>query len=439
MSASGSLIGTEAGAAGSKPRLPLHGTSPSLAALPTERLRLKLLWLMMIGGAFVFAEPSPYEIGALITIGAFAATGAIVLQAALLPLIFVLLVYCLGLTVCAVQVLSEAKIVPWVAVSWYLAVTTIFFAAILAERTEARLDALLRGWTVAALIAAAAGIAGYFRLFPSAFDLFTLYGRAKGTFNDPNVFGPFLIVPMLLAIQAFFHRPPKAMLRAGAILGVLMIALLLSFSRGAWIHFGLSAAVMIGLMFVTARSAAERRRMVLIVAVGVVLLLALVAVLLSIDKVADLMRERANFNQSYDNGPMGRFGRHVYGWQLALDRPFGLGPLQFAKYFTEDVHNVYLNAFIAGGWISGIAYHVLVGLTLFAGLFACLKRAPWQPAAIAIFATYCGLAFEGKIIDTDHWRHFWVLSGLIWGIALANRHSPLDIRFGPLAARRESA
>ncbi|MBC8924502.1 O-antigen ligase domain-containing protein, partial [Escherichia coli] len=71
------------------------------------------------------------------------------------------------------------------------------------------------------------------------------------------------------------------------------------------------------------------------------------------------------------------FGRHVYGWQLALDKPFGLGPLQFAKYFTEDVHNVYLNAFIAGGWISGIAYHVLVGLTLFTGLFACLKRAPW--------------------------------------------------------------
>ncbi|QCI68880.1 O-antigen ligase family protein [Phreatobacter stygius] len=415
------------------------GRGRTTPAGPTERLRLQLLWLMMIGGAFVFAEPSPYEIGALITIGAFVATGAITLQSGLLPLVFVLLFYCFGLTVSAIQVLSEPKVVPWVAVSWYLAVTMVFFAAILTERTQARLDALARGWTVAALIAALAGISGYFRLFPGAFDLFTLYGRAKGTFNDPNVFGPFLIFPMLLAIQVFFRGTPVAMLRAGALLGVLMVALLLSFSRGAWVHFGLSAAVMLALMFVTAESKAARQRMVLIVAIGLVLLLAFVTVLLSIDKVADLMRERANFNQSYDNGPMGRFGRHVYGWQMALDKPLGLGPLQFAKYFTEDVHNVYLDSFIAGGWLSGITYHVLVGMTLFAGLFACLKRAPWQPLAIAVFATYCGLAFEGKIIDTEHWRHFWVLSGIIWGCALANRHSPLDIRFRPLAAQSKSA
>ncbi|MCZ0735440.1 O-antigen ligase family protein [Phreatobacter sp. AB_2022a] len=412
---------------------------PPLSLVVGEGLRLRLLWLMMIGGAFVFAEPSPYEIGALVTIGAFAVTGAIALRPALMPVVFVLIVYCLGLTISSVQVMSDAKVVPWTAVSWYLAVTMVFFAAVLADNTGARLDAIVRGWTLASLIAALAGISGYFRLFPAAFDLFTLYGRAKGTFNDPNVFGPFLIFPMLIAMQAFLRGGAGAMLRAGALLGLLTIALLLSFSRGAWAHFVVSAAIMVALMFITAESRAERWRIVLVVAAGLVVAAAFVLVLLSIDRVADLMRERANFNQSYDNGPMGRFGRHAYGWQLALDRPLGLGPLQFAKYFVEDVHNVYLDSFIAGGWIAGTTYLVLVGMTLFAGIFASFKRTPWQATALAAVATYCGLAFEGKIIDTEHWRHFWVLSGVIWGVALANRNSPLDIRLGRLAARGENA
>jgi hypothetical protein len=387
--------------------------------LDAEALRLRVLFLMLIGSAFVFAEPSPYEIGALLAIGCFAATGGLRLRAAFMPLVLILIVYCLGLTVSAIPVLGAKKVVPWVAVSWYLAVTMVFFAVVAAENTAARMAVITRAWTIAAFIAALAGIAGYFRLFPGAFDLFTLYGRAKGTFNDPNVFGPFLILPMLIAMQAFYAGTRGQMIRATAVLGVLTIALLLSFSRGAWVHFALSAVIMTALLFLTAGTRAERLRILLVVVAGFALLAVFVAVLLSIDTVAQLMQERASLNQSYDSGPMGRFGRHAYGWQMALDLPLGIGPLQFTRYFPEDAHNVYLNAFMSGGWAAGIAYHVLVGLTLFVGLLASFRRAPWQPATIAIFATFGGLAFEGKIIDTDHWRHFWALGGLLWGLAVA--------------------
>jgi len=397
---------------------------PATAAGGTDRaepLRRAVLWLMLVGGAFVFAEPSPYEIGALVAILTFMATGGLRLRPVHGPLVLILVVYCLGLTTAAIPVLWAPKVAVWVAVSWYLALTMIFFAVIVAEETEGRLDVILRAWTLAALIAAFAGIAGYFRLFPGAFDLFTLYARAKGTFNDPNVFGPFLILPMLMAIQAFFRGTSGQMVRAGGVLAVLLVGLLLSFSRGAWIHFGLSAVIMTALLFLTAESRAERLRILVVVGLGAVLLAAFVGVLLSIDKVAELMKERASFNQSYDSGPMGRFGRHAYGWQMALDLPMGIGPLQFTRFFPEDVHNVYLNAFMSGGWTGGIAYHVLVGATLVVGLVAALGRSPVRPAATAVFACFCGLAFEGQIIDSDHWRHFWVLAGLLWGLALANR------------------
>lgn len=386
-----------------------------------ESFRLAALWLMMLGGAFVFAEPSPYEIGALAAIAAFALTGGLRLRAAHGPLLIVLVVYCLGLTIAAIPVLGAPQVIPWVAVSWYLAITMVFFAIVAVDNTEARMRVIVRAWTLAAMIAAVAGIAGYFRLFPGAFDLFTLYGRAKGTFNDPNVFGPFLILPMLVAMQAFLRASPVSWLRAGPVFAVLLIALLLSFSRGAWIHFALSVVVMTGLMILTAETPAQRFRILLVVAAGFVLLIAFVGVLLSIDKVADLMRERASFNQSYDAGPMGRFGRHTYGWQMALDEPLGIGPLQFTRFFPEAPHNVYLNSFMAGGWTGGIAYIVLVGSTLLVGLVAALGRTPWQPFTIAVFATFCGLAFEGQIIDSDHWRHFWVLAGLLWGLAITKR------------------
>ncbi len=51
---------------------------PATAAGGTDRaepLRRAVLWLMLVGGAFVFAEPSPYEIGALVAILTFMATG----------------------------------------------------------------------------------------------------------------------------------------------------------------------------------------------------------------------------------------------------------------------------------------------------------------------------------------------------------------------------
>ncbi len=402
-------------AAAAPPRRLSHG------AARFEGFRRKLLFLMMVGGAFVFAEPSPYEIGAALAIGAFAITGALTLQRVHLPLVFTLVIYCMGLTIAAIPVLGALKVAPWVAVSWYLAITMVFFAMIAAENAEARMAIIVKGWTLAAIIAALAGIAGYFRLFPGAFDLFTLYGRAKGTFNDPNVFGPFLIFPMLMAIQVFFRGSGRDMVKAGAILAITMLGLLLSFSRGAWVHFGLSAGLMIALLFLVARTKHERARIIIVCAAGLVLLAGLIVVALSFDKVAELMRERANFNQSYDNGPMGRFGRHVYGWQMALDLPNGIGPLQFSRFFPEDAHNVYLNSFMSGGWTAGIAYHVLVGLTLVVGLVASLRFNPTQPVAIALFASFSGLAFEGKIIDTDHWRHFWVLGGLLWGLCVAER------------------
>ena len=395
-----------------------------------EMLRGAMLWLTGVSGAFVFMEPSPYEITSLITIVLFAASG-LALRSSLLPLAALLILCNLGFAIAVVPVLDQPKTLMWVLVSCFLAVTAVFYAAMLSANTETRLKLLLRGYTFAALIATLAGIAGYFHLIPGVSDIFLLYDRARGTFNDPNVLGAFLVLPALLAFQRMLANRFADAARESMLLLVLMAGLFLSFSRGAWGQFAFASVVMMMLTFVTSRSPRERLRIVLIAVLGAMALAALIAALLSIDQVAALFKQRAMLEQSYDEGPTGRFGRWGLGFLLALDTPLGIGPLQFHFFFPEDPHNSYLNAFMSGGWIAGFAYLTLIAVTLVLGLRFVFVTTPWRGTYIAVYAAFVGTAVESAIIDSDHWRHYFLILGVLWGLMTVSR--------GYLPARRRAA
>ncbi|HKG00287.1 MAG TPA: O-antigen ligase family protein [Xanthobacteraceae bacterium] len=384
-----------------------------------ETLRGALLWLTGLFGAFVFVEPSPYEIASLLAIIAFVATG-LSLTPALMPLAILLVLYNVGFAIAVVPVLDQPKTLLWVLVSCYLGTTALFFAAMLGRNTQARLSLLLRGYSAAAALAALAGIVGYFRLLPGA-DLFLLYDRARGTFNDPNVLGAFMVLPALLAFQRVLSGRLGESMHAGALLMLLLAALFLSFSRGAWGQFAAAAIVMMGLTFVTTQSTRERARIVLFAAIGALAIAAFVVALLSIEQVAGLFKERASLEQSYDVGHTGRFGRHVLGFMMALDHPFGIGPLQFRTFFPEDPHNAYLNAFTSGGWLSGFVYLALTAISLVMGLRCAFITTPWRPVYLAVYAAYVGIAWESAIIDSDHWRHYFLILGVLWGLMGASR------------------
>src|SRR5262249_61546343 len=109
------------------------------------------------------------------------------------------------------------------------------------------------------------------------------------------------------------------------------------------------------------------------------------------------------------------------GALLALDRPLGLGPLQFHNFFVEDPHNAFLNAFVSGGWLSGLTYLALMLVTLGFGFRYVFVASPWQPTYLAVYCAFAGTFAESLIIDSDHWRHFFLLTGALWGLMLASR------------------
>lgn len=302
------------------------------------------------------------------------------------------------------------------AISFYLYVAFFVLAAFVAVSPERHTRLILRAWLVAAVIAATAALAGYFRLAPGAFELFTRFGRAAGTFKDPNVLGPFLVPAILYLAHRALHREARRAVLEMVALGLLIAALLLSFSRGAWLNLAIAGLLFGALSLVTLSSTAARTRLVLLAGLGAALAAAALLVALQIDDVARLLAERSALTQDYDVGPQGRFGGQAKAIDLLLANPLGLGAKQFAEhYHPEDVHNVYLSMFLNAGWLGGLLYVAAVSATLWAGFAHIVKGTAARPLFLVAFASLAANAVEGLIIDTDHWRHFYILLALVWG------------------------
>jgi hypothetical protein len=392
---------------------------PQTTAAPgVLALQRALMWLVGVSGSIVFIEPSPYEFTTLIGIVVFVATG-VRLRLAFIPLLLLLFLINIGYMMGAVPHLGETIVTNWIVTSWYMAITVMFVAMTVAEDTMARLDMLRRGLVAGGVIASLAGIAGYFHLVPGGHEILTLYERARGTFKDPNVLGAFLILPALFTLQSIVSDHFGKAFRNTIAFGIIALAILLAFSRAAWGGLILTSAFMLILMIMTSPSPAQRSRIILIAVATVIIAAVLLVALLSFSSIDELFKQRASFDQSYDEGRFGRFGRHILGAQMALGLPFGIGPLQFHNYFPEDTHNSYLNAFMSGGWLSGVCYPALMFTTVITGFRHLFTRVPWQRTYIAIFAAFLGTVGEAFIIDTDHWRHFWLMMGAMWGMFVA--------------------
>jgi hypothetical protein len=398
--------------------------APVQAAGRGESLLRGTLYLTMLLSCIAFIEPSPHDafVGVLLFVALIA---GVKVDRILAPLILLLVAWNIGGLLSLLNVPNDSKAIQYAATSVYLCVAALVFAAVLSHNTMPRLAALRSGYIVAAVITAIAGTIGYFNLVPQLYDVLTLYGRAVGFFKDPNVYGPYLIWPALFLIARMLTDGIR--MRDSALLGIILVGLLLSFSRGAWFHFALSGAVMLALFFVSARSQMFRFRLLGMTGVGLAVLAALVVIMLSIPQVRELFLQRANAINSYDVGEGGRFQLQELALGAIFDFPNGMGPFEFARVHGLQQHNVYLQAFIVYGWIGGVSYLLMLAATLMVGLRSALAPTPWQPYAVTAVAAFIGEVVEGMVIDTDHWRHFFLLLGMIWGLAAATRNARLDL------------
>src|ERR1700738_4613070 len=275
------------------------GFPSSVTSAPrVSALHRAMVWRVGASCAIVFIEPSPYELVTLAAIILFFATG-LRLRLVFMPLLLLLFLVNIGYSISAASLMDKPEVVNWIATSWYMAVTVVFFAMVLSEDTAARLDMLRRGLVAGALIAATSGIAGYFNLVPGGHDLLTLYERARGTFKDPNVLGAFLILPALFALQSVVSDDFRKSFRSTIALGIMALAILLAFSRAAWGGLAITSGFMLALMVLTSQSRAQRSRIIVMAVVAVIIVVMLIGVLLSFDSIGEMFRQRARCDPSY--------------------------------------------------------------------------------------------------------------------------------------------
>jgi hypothetical protein len=403
----------------------LHHDSGFDAPLATMRLlgAAGIAFGVFLSG-FVISEPAPYELMMVGQIAIWFLLG-LRLSRPVVILLALLLTFNIGgfLSLTTMADLAEGPL--YLAVSTFLALTSVFYAAVIEDRHQ-RLLLMFRAWVAAAVITSLLGILGYFHALPG-FEIFTLYDRAKGAFQDPNVFGPFLVAPALYLIYGLLTgKVMHAPLRVAALL-VLALGIFLSFSRAAWGLFLFSAILLVFIMLLKERSSAFRLKILLLSLAAAALMIVALIIALQFHQVADLFFNRTKIVQDYDGGHLGRFARHRIGFLMAMDHPLGIGPMVFSTMFPEAEHNIWLKSLTTHGWLGFVVYLVIVCWTAAAGFKYLLRDRPWQPFLMIAWVTFIGHVMIGNVIDTDHWRHFFLLLGIIWGCMALERKWQRDV------------
>jgi len=383
-----------------------------------ERMILFAMFGVISLSGIVFIEPAPYDI-ALLGVGGIALLFGLRIPAKLAPLIFCFILVIVFGFVASLYSTDLVESAMHIVTTSYLVVGTIILASFIAAMPMKAIGCVMNGYIAAALIATLLGFIGYFDLIPGGYEKFTLYGRLRGTFKDPNVFGPFLIAPILFLAFQVTTRPGKYLpLQLFGML-ILTAGIFLSFSRGAWGHLVVSALLLMPLILIVLPDNRSRLRLVFFALLGLVSMGILLWALLGSSSIADMFTQRAQLTQAYDTGGRGRFDGQKLALDWILSNPMGGGRGQFARFWGEQAHNVYISMFLFSGWVGGFAYITVVILTLIRACVFIRYNLAIRPYLIVFLATFGGMVFEGFLIDTDHWRHFYLVVAAIWGLTTA--------------------
>jgi O-antigen ligase len=364
----------------------------------------------------VLVDPAPAD-GALCVVMAVAlVTGRFRLAAAPRAAVAILAVLAALNVMSSVQVADAERAAGFFAITLYLAAFALWLPGYVTSEGRARL--ILEAYLFAAVSSALLGMLALAGLVPGAAVL-TEGGRARALFQDPNVFGPFL-VPAAVIVAEELVRPRLLRLSGVAkalMLAVLVLGVLFSYSRGAWLNLAVALTVLGAVLAVRGGA----RQVLALLAVGLVGS-AVVAGTVVATGSADFLAERAR-PQTYDTT---RFAGQRAGLEPAWEYPFGAGPGQFEAIAGISAHSTYARAVGEQGFLGVLVLGALLGFTLGAALRNAVRsRDTFGIGAAALAAAWCGLLANSAFIDTLHWRHLWLVAGLIWaGTMLGARARP---------------
>ena len=158
------------------------------------------LFLTMAVSSFVSFEPAPYDLLMIL----FIAFGFLFsLYKITEETVFPIVVVCIFLVSNLISLFFVREMggsLLFTGITFYLALTWVALVALGQKVKQLNFQLIIHGYLISACVAAIIGSLAYFQMIPSS-DNLLMFGRAKAFFKDPNVFGPFLVMPALFAIS----------------------------------------------------------------------------------------------------------------------------------------------------------------------------------------------------------------------------------------------
>jgi hypothetical protein len=363
----------------------------------------------------VLVDPAPSDAVFCVVMLVTLLSGRVQLRAVPRPIVGLLAAWAALNVMSSVEVIDVTRALTFFSISLYLVLLALWLPSYVISAPRARL--VVRAYLFAAVASSLLGVLAVLGLIPGA-ALLTEEDRARALFRDPNVFGPFLI-PGALILAEELVRP--RLLRARGItkallLFVLMLGVLFSYSRGAWLNAALAFTVL-GVVLALRGGARQTLRLLGVTGAATLALAAAVTVTGS----WGFLLERAR-PQTYDTQ---RFGGQRAALAPAEEYPLGAGPGQFESIAGISAHSTYARSLGEQGFPGVAVLVALLAATLVIGVANVARgRDTHGIGSAALLAAWCGLLANSAFVDTLHWRHLWVVAALIWAAAMRPRAGP---------------
>lgn len=329
----------------------------------------------------------------------------------------------LGLTLasCFISVNFKSSATEWIRL---LNLSALFLLGYLLTETAKDLTNIIRIIIYSTLIPTAFAFYQFFTKTGMSIPLEGIHNRIFGTFAHPNLLAFYLVIPIVLALMIFLLGNKREVVNiiATLMLVIMVIILILTYTRGAWLAFIL--AIMAITLF--------RFRWVF---VGfIIFLLATYAVVAPIrHRVNDLVRLN----------PYGSIQWRIDLWRDSInyvkEKPalgFGTGTSHQVilekrgeERGSPDPHNDYLKILLENG-LAGILSYLLLIISLLATLYQRYIKTDKPNLKTLLLATIClslslyAMSFSDNIIrNTALQWIFWCLAGAVLAASKTTKQS----------------
>lgn len=372
---------------------------------------------------FVVVEPAPTDLVFFIALGIFCFSRPKKVSLLSGTALTGVLLY-LGFSVLSLMFAEFAVTlaVRAVAIEFYMIALFLLTAYFMHTRGDKAFATVLTALTLGAILASFVAIVALLDLIPNSDILFRGDGsrvRVKATFKDPNVFGPFLVPSLLFVVWVIVESARFRILALGA-LGLILISLLSTYSRGAWIHAFISLSVLGTALLVYRQTARPTFMGIICFAI-----LTLATILLFFDQITarlsdSFLAQRLSL-QSYDDT---RFGFVADAARQIWEHPLGIGPFQARFVYGYLPHNTFVAFAMHNGIFACLGLILIYGASMARCAVKIIDQRPGWTKYALIFSILLGLIVLMQVVGAIHWRHLYLVCGMAFGTYTTDRLLP---------------